>query len=59
MIEEENLKLINSMNICKGLWTWTRTIKKTGKIQKSINDYGIIDEEAAPSVTKATIDEEN
>ena len=52
MIENEQLKLINSMDICEGKWTFPRNEEN-----KSILDYAIITEEHSSILTQIIVDE--
>ena len=55
MMEEEQLKTVNSMKLCNGEWTWTRTV--LGEVKKSTLDYIIVEEDNSSSVSEANIDE--
>ena len=56
LLEQQQLKTVNSMSLCKGEWTWTRTV--LGEIKKSTIDYIIVEEDHASSISEANIDEE-
>ena len=56
-LKRNNLFVVNSLSLCEGVITRTRTLK-TGKEEKSILDFFVVCSKVLPFITKMVIDEE-